>query len=88
MRFSQTAVKFLVAIDIPLGKGETEADMKQKRRAAQKKPDYPDTTAGSRLASKARKMASKLTPKQRREHFNGAMAMIYAGANETTLTRR
>ena len=62
--------------------------MKQKHRAAPKKLDYPDTTAGSRLASKARKLASKLTPKQRREHFNGAMAMIYAGANETTLTRR
>jgi hypothetical protein len=62
--------------------------MKQKRRVAQRKLDYPDTTAGSRLASKARKLASKLTPKQRREHFNGAMAMIYAGANETTLTRR
>ena len=53
--------------------------MKQQQRAARKRPDYPETTAGSRLASKARKLASKLTPKQRREHFNGAMAMIYAG---------
>ena len=79
---------FLVAIDIPIGRGDIGAVMKQKRRAAQRKLDYPDTTAGSRLASKARKLASKLTPKQRREHFNGAMAMIYAGANETTLTRR
>jgi hypothetical protein len=84
----QTAMKFLVAIDIPLGKGDLEAAMKQKRRAVRRKLDYPDTTAGSRLASKARKLASKLTPKQRREHFNGAMAMIYAGANETTLIRR
>jgi hypothetical protein len=39
--------------------------------------DYPEITAGSRLASKARKLASKLTPAQRREHFNGTMAMIY-----------
>ena len=60
--------------------------MKQKHSAARRKLDYPDTTAGSRLASKARKLASKLTPKQRREHFNGAMAMIYAGAKETTAT--
>jgi hypothetical protein len=85
---SQTAITFLVAIDIPIGKGDIEAVMKQKRRAARGKLDYPDTTAGSRLASKARRLASKLTPKQRREHFNGAMAMIYAGAIETTLTRR
>ncbi len=62
--------------------------MKQPQRAAQKKLDYPDTTAGSRLAAKARKLASKLTPEQRREHFNKAMAMIYGGAKEATLARR
>jgi hypothetical protein len=56
--------------------------MKQQQRAAPKKPDYPETTAGSGLASKARKLASKLTAEQRREHFNGAMAMIYGGAKE------
>jgi len=78
----------LPAIDNIHRKRDIERVMKQQHRAARKKPDYPDTTAGSRLASKARKLASKLTPKQRREHFNGAMAMIYAGANETTLTRR
>ena len=53
--------------------------MKQQRRGARKKLDYPETTAGSRLAVKARKLASKLSPEQRREHFNGAMAMIYGG---------
>jgi ethanolamine ammonia-lyase large subunit len=78
----------LPAIDNTLGKREIEAVMKQQQRAAQKKLDYPETTAGSRLAAKARKLASKLTPEQRREHFNGAMAMIYAGAKEATLTRR
>ncbi len=61
--------------------------MKQSQRAAQKKPDYPAETSGSRLAAKARKLANKLTPEQRREHFNGAMAMIYGGAKEATLAR-
>jgi len=84
----QTSANCLPAIDNILGKRDIDAVMKQKRRAAPKKLDYPETTAGSRLAAKARKLASKLTPKQRREHFNGAMAMIYAGANEATLTRR
>ena len=49
---------------------------------------YPDETAGSRLAAKARKLANKLTPEQRREHFNAAMTMIYGGAKEATLARR
>jgi len=62
--------------------------MKQPQRAARKKLDYPETTAGSRLAAKARKLASKLTPEQRREHFNQAMTMIYGGAEEATLARR
>ena len=70
----------LPGIDNILGKREIKVVMKQQRRAAQKKLDYPETTAGSRLAAKARKLASKLTPEQRREHFNQAMAMIYGGA--------
>jgi hypothetical protein len=53
--------------------------MRPPKRAAQKKPDYPEETTGSRLAAKARKLAGKLTPEQRREQFNGAMAMIYGG---------
>ena len=62
--------------------------MRQPRRIAQKKLDYPEETAGSRLAAKARKLANKLTPEQRREHFDGAMTMIYGGAKEATLPRR
>jgi len=62
--------------------------MKQPQRAARKKLDYPETTTGSRLAARARKLASKLTPEQRREHFNEAMTMIYGGAKEATLARR
>jgi hypothetical protein len=54
--------------------------MKQQQRAAKRKFVYPDTTAGSRFADKARKLASKLTPKQRRGHFNQAIVMIYGGA--------
>ena len=59
--------------------------MRQPQRAAPKKSDYPAETSGSRLAAKARKLASKLTPEQRREHFNEAMAMIYGAAKEATL---
>jgi ethanolamine ammonia-lyase large subunit len=77
-----------VVIDIPLGKREIEAVMKQQRRATQKKLDYPQTTAGSRLAAKARKMANKHTREERRAHINAAMAMIYAGAKEAALPRR
>jgi hypothetical protein len=78
----------LPGIDNLLERRKIKSVMKQQQRAAQKKLDYPETTAGSRLAAKARKLASKLTPEQRREHFNGAMAMIYGGAKEATLPRR
>ena len=74
-------------VDITCGKREIKLVMRQPRRAAPKKPDYPEETPGSRLAAKARKLANKLTPEQRREHFNGAMAMIYGGAKEATLAR-
>ena len=60
--------------------------MRRPQRATKKKLDYPEETSGSRLAGKARKLANKLTPEQRREHFNGAMAMIY-GAKKATLAR-
>ena len=62
--------------------------MQQAKRVTPKKLDYPEETPGSRLAAKARKLANKLTPEQRREHFNGAMTMIYGGAKEATLARR
>jgi hypothetical protein len=64
--------------------------MGHSRRTAQKKLNYPEETAGSRLAAKARKMASKLTAEQRRAHFHKGMAMIYGGADakETALARR
>jgi hypothetical protein len=62
--------------------------MRQPQRTALKQPDYPAETPGSRLAAKARKLANKLTPEQRREHFNKAMTMIYGGAKEATLARR
>ena len=62
--------------------------MRPPQRVTQKKLDYPEETPGSRLAAKARKLANKLTPEQRREHFNRAMTMIYGGAKEATLARR
>jgi hypothetical protein len=61
--------------------------VQQPQRATPKKLGYPEETPGSRLAAKARKLANKLTPEQRREHFNGAMTMIYGGAKEATLAR-
>ena len=83
-----TLEKSAPAIDNTTKKREIELAMRQPQRAAQKKLDYPEETPGSRLAAKARKLASKLTPEQRREHFNGAMTMIYGGAKEATLARR
>ena len=53
--------------------------MRPPQRAKQKKVDYPAETSGSRLAAKARKLASKLTPEQEAEHFRRGMAMIYGG---------
>jgi hypothetical protein len=51
--------------------------MRRPKHVAPKKPDYPEETPGSRLAAKARKMASKLTPEEEAEHFRRGMAMIY-----------
>ena len=53
--------------------------MRQPQRAAPKKLDYPDETPGSRLAAKARKLASKLTSEEAAEHFRRGMAKIYGG---------
>jgi hypothetical protein len=74
-------------VDISCGKRELLLVMRQQKRAASKNTDYPEETPGSRLAAKARKLANKLTPEQRREHFNGAMAMIYGGAKEAAIAR-
>ena len=54
-----------------------------------KKLDYPDETNGTRWAAEARKLASKLTPEQRAEHFRRAMVKIYGGQpKEATGTGR
>jgi hypothetical protein len=52
--------------------------------------EYPDETKGTRLAAKARKLASQHTPEERRAHINAAMVMIYGGADakETALPGR
>jgi len=42
-----------------------------------KKLDYPDETEGSRLAAEARRRCNKLTPEERRYHFEQAMVIIY-----------
>jgi hypothetical protein len=53
--------------------------MGQPQRAVRKKFDYPEETPGSRLAAKARKLASKLTSEEEAEHFRRGMAKIYGG---------
>ncbi|MEI7939389.1 MAG: hypothetical protein WCK27_22115 [Verrucomicrobiota bacterium] len=50
--------------------------MRQPQRAAQKQLDYPKETPSSRLAAKARKLASRLTPEEEAEHFRRGMAKI------------
>ena len=63
--------------------------MRQPHRVVQKKLDYPDETPGSRLAAKARQLASKLTSEEEAEHFRRGMAKIYGGQpKEATLARR
>jgi hypothetical protein len=44
-----------------------------------KKLDYPDETNGSRWATEARKLSSKMTAAERAEHFRQAMVKIYGG---------
>jgi hypothetical protein len=53
--------------------------MRQPQRAAQRKLDCPEETPGSRLAAKARKLASKLTSEEEAEHFRRGMAKTYGG---------
>ena len=71
--------KITPAIDNAFGKREIQLVMRQPQRAAQKKLDYPEETAGSRLAAKARKLASKLTSEEEAEHFRRGMAKICGG---------
>jgi len=42
-----------------------------------KKLNYPEQSQGSRLASKIRAAASKLTAEEEAEHFKKGMARIY-----------
>ncbi len=72
-------------IDNAQRRRELKCDMRN-RTATKRKLDYPVETHGSRLAAKARKMASKLTPEQKRRHLNEAMVMIYGGAETQKAT--
>ena len=71
--------KLTRVMDSALGKREIQFVMRQPQRAAQKKLDYPEETPGSRLAAKARKLASRLTLEEEAEHFQRGMAKIYGG---------
>ncbi len=50
--------------------------------------DYPDQTAGSRLAAKIRAKANKLTDQQRADLFRRGLAMIYGSAAKKTVSAR
>ena len=63
--------------------------MQPATRQSKRKLDYPAETNGSRLAARARKLANRHTPEQRRTHLDAAMAMIYgAHTEEAALPRR
>ena len=53
-----------------------EKPMKRKQRKAL---DYPEETAGSKMAAEIRKKTNGLTAKQRADYFRRGMAMIYGG---------
>ena len=56
-----------------------------KRTAHKRKElDYPDVTNGTRWAAEARRLASKMTPSERAEHFRQAMVKIYGGQPKET----
>jgi hypothetical protein len=48
-----------------------------KETAYKKKLEYPEKINGTRWATEARRMASKLTPEQEAEHFARAMVRIH-----------
>jgi hypothetical protein len=47
-----------------------------------KKLDYPDKTNGTRWGAEARRLASKMPPAERAEHFRQAMVKIYGGQSK------
>ena len=69
-----------VRVDKTRANREISGVMKKRAgKPAKKQIDYPEETEGSRLAAEIRQRCNKLTPDQRREHFEQAMAMIYGG---------
>jgi hypothetical protein len=50
-----------------------------KARKKRKKLEYPEETNGTRWATEARRMASKMTAAERAEQFRQAMVKIYGG---------
>jgi len=67
------------AVDNASGKGETWLVRDTATRRAKKARLPGRKTTGGRLAAKARKLASKLTPEEEAEHFRRGMAKIYGG---------
>lgn len=48
------------------------------------KVEYPAETNGTRWAAEARRIASKMSPAERAEHFRQGMAKIYGGQSKKT----
>lgn len=49
-----------------------------------KKLNYPAETNGTRWAAEGRRLASKMTPAERAEHFRQGMVKIYGGQPKET----
>jgi hypothetical protein len=66
--------------------------MKRKKkvgmRANKRSKAYPDQTAGSKLASKVREKANKLSDQKRAELFKRGLSMIYGTPNRQTASSR
>jgi hypothetical protein len=60
---------------------------KGKKNEVTRKPEYPQQTAGSKIAREAREQGNKLTKAQREELQNAALALIYGGKSASKAAR-
>ena len=61
--------------------------MNTKAQKVKKVADYPDQTAGSKLAAEARTAANGLSDSERDELFKRGMQVIYGGSGDKETAR-
>ena len=61
--------------------------MNTKAQKVKKVADYPDQTAGSKLAAEARTAANGLSESERDELFKHGMQVIYGGSGDEETAR-